>query len=165
MSDLLFRPVRPDDAPLFTAAMAEVSDETLYRRFHSHKRKLTARELEYLTCVDMVAHAAWVALTVDERRLVGVARYVRDEEAPSRAEVAVLVHDDFHGQGVGSQLMTMLRGHAAAMGVERFTALVQRDNVPVRALLERTLPAPHRQRPEDGLLEIVAPVTASAAAR
>ena len=103
------RPVRPDDADRLRAMHARLSADTVYMRFFSMVRTLSAREVERLTTVDHDDRVAVVALLRDE--LVGVARYDRSP-ATADAEVAVVVQDDQQGRGLGPLLLE----HLAAAG-------------------------------------------------
>jgi RimJ/RimL family protein N-acetyltransferase len=51
-----------------------------------------------------------------------VARYVRLEDTPDAAEVAVAVTDDWQGRGVATALLDRLRKRALASGLARFRA-------------------------------------------
>src|SRR5215216_5964394 len=53
-SEVLIRPVRPEDKPLFLAGWAKFGEESRYRRFMGYKTRLTSRELEFFTDLDHV---------------------------------------------------------------------------------------------------------------
>ena len=77
-------------------------------------------------------------MAVDPRssQSVGVARYVRDQEVPHRAEIAVAVLEPWHGRGVGKTLLRRLAERARDEGITQFTALMLSSNRPMRRLLE-----------------------------
>lgn len=122
------RPIGPDDKSLLAEAFERMSEDSRYRRFFAPIHHLSESSLRYLTEVDHSDHEALVALEPERESVVGVARYVRSQELPSRAEVAVAVVDDWHGRGVGSELLERLVERARQEGVTHFTALVQADN-------------------------------------
>ena len=64
---------------------------------------------------------------------VGVARFVRT--GPAEAEPAVVVADDWQGQGVGSLLMTRLAERALEEGITHFNAMVLASNPEAIAVL------------------------------
>ena len=132
------RPIRPDDKPLLQEAMTHVSHESLRLRFLAPKPRLTGSDLRYLTELDEVDHYAMVAVLADRPdAIIGVARWIRDAAEPASAEVAVLVGDDFHGQGLGTQLGLAVADAARERGIARFTATMLGENIAAHRLFER----------------------------
>ncbi|MDX1885039.1 GNAT family N-acetyltransferase [Mycolicibacterium sp. 120270] len=133
---LYLRPVLPGDSERATDGTIEFSDETLYRRFqtpHTPSKSL----MTYLFEVDYKDHFVWVMTEGREGPVVADARFVRDENDPTVAEVAFIVGDDYQGRGIGSFLMSALAVAARGDGVRRFTARVLADNLAMRKILER----------------------------
>ena len=123
------RPIRPQDKPALVSFHARLSEDTRYRRYHSAKGDLTSRDLRYLTEVDGHHHVALVAHPEGRPdHLLGVARAVADPGRPDEAEVAIVVADDVHGQGVGAELIEGVIDRAAREGAGRIVAMVQGDN-------------------------------------
>ena len=120
------RAIEPGDKDLLVGAFDRMSEDSRYRRFFQPIHELSDTNLRFLTEVDHHDHEALVALDDDEA--VGVARYVRSVEKPSRAEVAVSVVDDYQGKGVGGGLLERLVDRAREEDVTHFTALVQAAN-------------------------------------
>lgn len=132
------RPIAPEDKARLTAAMDHVSDESLRRRFLAPKPRLTGSDLRYLTEVDLQDHYAEVAVLADRPdAIIGVARWIRDPDEPEAAEVAVLVGDAFHGQGLGTLLGVSVADAARERGIRRFTATLLGDNLAAHRLFER----------------------------
>jgi RimJ/RimL family protein N-acetyltransferase len=129
------RPIRPDDRAALADGIRRMSPESRYRRFFSPIDRLTDAQLTYLTEVDHHDHEALVAVERDTDRGIGVARFVRSEEDPSVAEVAVAVADDWHNQGVGSTLLHRLTERAREEGIRRFSGSVLEENRPMMELL------------------------------
>src|SRR5881275_593630 len=96
-STVVVRPVRQEDRDLFVAGFERMSGESRYRRFMSHKKRLSDRELDFFTRLDHDAHEAIGALDVATGEGAGVARMHRSELDPSLAEAAVTVVDDWQG--------------------------------------------------------------------
>src|SRR4051812_46620233 len=119
-SEVLVRPVRPEDKPLFIAGWAELSQETVYRRFLQSRDPLSVEELALFTELDHVDHEAIGALA--EGRGVGVARYVRDAARPHAAEAAVVVVDAWQGRGLGGKLLRRGGGRGGGEGIRGFPA-------------------------------------------
>src|SRR5262249_26789271 len=89
-STVELRPIRPEDKPIFLDGFARLTPESRYLRFFTGKDHLTDAELAYLTEVDGERHFALGAIAPDGRG-AGVARFVRLEDEPDVAELAVTV--------------------------------------------------------------------------
>jgi GNAT superfamily N-acetyltransferase len=131
------RPIRVGDAAMLNDGFARLSDRSRRQRFLGAKPEFTARELRYFTDVDHHDHEALVAITRIGGCGVGVARFIRSVDDPESADVAVTVVDDWHGLGVGTQLVDRLVVRARAEGITRFTALMAADNKQARRLLDK----------------------------
>ena len=82
-TNVLIRPIAPEDKPLLVEGLRRLSPEAAFRRFLSPKVSFSAAELRYLTEVDGHDHVALIAVRLDDpNRLVAVARYVRLREPP-----------------------------------------------------------------------------------
>jgi protein lysine acetyltransferase len=132
-TDLLLRPVLPGDRERTVHGHVYFSSETLYRRFMS-ARAPTSALMHYLAEVDYVDHFVWVV--TDGSDPVADARFVRDENDPTVAEIAFTVADAYQGRGIGSFLIGALSIAAKVDGVERFSARMLSDNVPMRAIMD-----------------------------
>jgi acetyltransferase len=79
---------------------------------------VTERDAERLLELDYHDTMAIGALVAGDRadRIVGVSRYARIE-ASDRAECAIVVADEWQGQGLGTELMRSLAGAAKARGM------------------------------------------------
>jgi RimJ/RimL family protein N-acetyltransferase len=134
-STVLIRQVRSSDAPMLADGFARLSARSRQLRFLGPKKMLSAAELRYLTDVDHHDHEAIGALSPAEGRGVGIARYIRDDDDPRAAEIAVTIADDWQGRGLGTELLARLSERARQGGISRFTATVSADNVAMTGLL------------------------------
>jgi GNAT superfamily N-acetyltransferase len=53
------------------------------------------------------------------------------------AEIAIFVHQDFRGRGIGRKLVKELIGEAQRLGVRRVWGLTESDNIPMLRLLRQ----------------------------
>jgi RimJ/RimL family protein N-acetyltransferase len=136
-SSILIRRLRPDDAPLVESGFLRLSEESRRLRFLTPKPSLSPAELRYLVEVDGHRHEALCAIDPASNEGIGIARFVRDEEDRTRAEVAVTVVDAWQRRGVGTLLLEALTDRARAEGITCFTAIVSADNRNMRGLLAR----------------------------
>lgn len=134
-TDVVVRPIRPDDKQRLAIALGRLSDETVRKRFLSPKPRLSGTELRYLTEIDYVDHWAEVAVLKDDpESIIGVARWIRDAEDPQAAEAAIVIGDAFQGQGLGRRLGLSIADAARLREVRRFTATMLSSNVAAQRL-------------------------------
>lgn len=129
------RRLRPADAPALAQAFERLSEESRRLRFISSKDHLSQRELRYLTDVDGHRHEALAAYDVKTGAGQGVARFIRLEDEPQVAEVAVTVTDEWQHRGLGTLLLEALVERARSEGIAHFSALISSDNKVMLELL------------------------------
>jgi RimJ/RimL family protein N-acetyltransferase len=151
---ILVRPLGPDDKPLLAVGFQRLSPRSRYRRFFTPLDRLSDRDLSYLTEIDHHDHEALAAIDPETGHLIGVARYVRNDE-PDQAEVSVVVGDPWQARGVATALLEHLTERARAEGITRFVALVMDDNTEALKLVERRLPGARPRRSKSGHLELL----------
>ncbi len=83
-----------------------------------------------------------------------MARFVRSPEDSSVAEFAIVVGDDWQGEGLGRELMGRLVDAAVTRGVRRFQATMLADNVAIQRLSERFAAGPLRRRRHGNTFEV-----------
>ncbi len=136
-AELIIGRLTPADAPVLAEGFARLSAESRRLRFLTAKPTLSQSELRYLTEVDGHDHEALGAVDPVSHRGVAVARFVRDDREPTRAEAAITVADDWQRRGVGKLLLDRLADRARAEGITRFVALVSGDNRGMQALVKQ----------------------------
>ncbi|HTX11497.1 MAG TPA: GNAT family N-acetyltransferase [Solirubrobacteraceae bacterium] len=134
-SSVLIRPIEPEDRKLLRTAFERLSERSRYMRFQSPLAELSDQQLSYLTAVDHHDHEALVALDPETGEGIGVARFVRVNDAV--AECAIVVADDWQHRGVATELLDRLVDRAREERIERFTALLLAENNDALRLLER----------------------------
>lgn len=131
------RPIAADDFELELAFTQGLSPESGYQRLMS-ARRLSRAEIERLVRIDGECEVALIAITVQagRERLVGVARFVR-EECGETAEIALVVADDWQGRGLGRRLMSGLIAAARRRGVRRLVGTTLSENIAMVALARK----------------------------
>jgi ribosomal protein S18 acetylase RimI-like enzyme len=147
---LKIRLMRPGDAPLLVEMFYKLSPETRRRRFHVNVEKLSdayveqgAKELAKVDNNTLAGAVIAVYEDAEGEHVVGSVRLARNPSTPdsSEAEAAVVVRDDFQGQGVATELMRRLVLLAKKMCVETIVAVFQPDNEDaIRLFRELNLP-------------------------
>jgi len=142
---VVVRSLRPDDEAGLGAMFDELSNSSRYQRFLAGKPTVSTRALRRLVDVDHRDHEALVAITPDrqdggdgdgDEKVIGEARWVRDDDDPTLAEMAITVADDWQQRGLGTALADDLARRAVDEGVDRFAAEVLTDNDGIRRLVE-----------------------------
>jgi len=135
-TEVKIRAIRPDDGQRLQIAYASLSKESKYRRFLAPKPHLTSADTEYLVNVDGINHVALVAIAAqDPETIVGVARFVRQQDDPELGELAIVVGDELQRQGLGSELLRRLSRRAVSVGVRRLRGTMLAENRPAHRLV------------------------------
>ncbi len=153
MDTILVRPLRWGERSPLLEVFDGLSERSRRLRFHGSKPRLLERDLLYLADVGCCGREAVAATDRETGRTVGIARFVRDADAPE-AEIAFEVVDDWQGRGLGRELLGALGALAREQGILRFRALVAFGNAPALALVRR-LGDEVAHRYEDGNVELV----------
>ncbi len=137
---LRIRAIRPSDRKALHDAFHLLSKATIRDRFFSIKLDLTPQELTFFTEVDRSCHVALVAELEEgqQRRPVGVGRFVRSPEQPEVCEFAITIIDAFQGQGIGKALLKRLIDCARQLGIRQLDASVLPQNARMSQLLHRS---------------------------
>lgn len=132
---LLVRPVKPEDAPLFTALFKTLSPTTIYYRFFSVIKELKPDMLARFTQIDYDREIALVAIDEDSQSdsMLGVARIIGDPDRKT-GEFAVLVGDAWQGKGIGSKLLEKCLSIAERQGFKTIHGVVLKENKNMIAL-------------------------------
>lgn len=143
-SQVLMRPMRPDDKDADVDFIRRLSDHSRRMRFLGQMRCLPDEELRRLTAVEPARGMAIVAINEADNRIVGVSRY--SKEADDCCECAVAVADDWQNAGLGSRLMHYLIERARGQGIRKMVSYDLAENARMRSLARflgfRTRPDP-----------------------
>ncbi len=133
---LYVRPVLPEDKERLARGYEMLSERSRRLRFFIPLKYLHEDILRYLTEIDHYNHEAWGALDIHHPELpgTGIGRYIRLDETPEIAEVAVVVLDEWQGKGVGLLLFSVLYLRALACNISTFRAYILPEN---ETLLQR----------------------------
>jgi acetyltransferase len=116
---IFVRPVKPEDAPLFTAFFKTLSPTTIYYRFFGALKELNPEMLARFTQIDYDREIALVAIDEESEtdNMLGVARIIGDPDGRT-GEFAVLVGDAWQGKGIGGNLLEKCLSVAEKQGFE-----------------------------------------------
>lgn len=137
-SEIVIRPIRPEDAEIEQAFVRNLSDASRYLRFMATLKELTREALVRFTQIDYDREMALIAVTErgGEEVQVGVARYTITPDGEG-CEFAIVVADEVQGTGLGSRMLRSLMEAARARGLHEMVGETLSTNDPMRALAER----------------------------
>ena len=157
---ILLRPVKITDEPLLKEFFHQLSDDSLYSRFMTTKKELSHPWLQEFSVVDYSKKMVILA-TVEDRpagreTVIGIGQYGLLGES-MLAEVAYVVRDDYHRQGVGRELLARLTHLARKQGVQGFVAEVLSTNVRIFRMFQKMGFVVEKVWEEDGVYEMRTP--------
>ena len=153
MDAVVLRPLHRGERRPVLEVFAGLSERSRRLRFLGAKPRLPERDLDWLVDVGCCGREAVLAIDPATGATVGLARFVRDADAPE-AEIAFEVVDEWQGRGVGRTLLAELRALALQQGIIRFRALIAHGNRPAFALV-RGVGEELGHAYEDGAVELV----------
>ncbi|MFX0201495.1 MAG: GNAT family N-acetyltransferase, partial [Candidatus Hodarchaeota archaeon] len=136
--EIFLRPVKISDEPLLKDFFYSLSDQSLYRRFISMRTDMPHERLQEFVIINYTKEMVILAVITHEEteEVIGVGQYGINEGTHT-AEVALVVRDDYQGQGIGTELLTYLSQLAMRQGLLGFTAEVLFENQPMLHLFEK----------------------------
>jgi acetyltransferase len=125
-AEVLIRPIRPEDEPMMVKFHATLSERSVYLRYF-HLMNLSQRVAhERLTRICFIDYDREMALVAERQgEILAVARLTR-VPGSNDAEVAVLVSDQFHGLGLGKELL----GRLVMVGRDEKLSALRADILP-----------------------------------
>jgi acetyltransferase len=131
-SEVLVRPVRPEDEPAVAAFFRAVVPEDLRQRFFAPVKEVPRVFIARLTQIDYARTIALIALDA-AGTVVGVVQLHRDVVGDA-GEYAILLRSDRKGRGLGWRLMKTLIRLAKREGLRTITGQVLTENTTMLAL-------------------------------
>jgi acetyltransferase len=128
-TEVLLRPIKPEDEPRVRDMLSSLSKETLKERFFQVIRTITHEMLIKLCNIDYDREMT-MAVEIKEdpnRTLIGLGGLMIEPNF-QKGEFAVVVHDRYQGKGLGYKLMDILIGIAQEKGLEEFYGMVLSEN-------------------------------------
>ncbi len=136
-TDIVIRPIRPEDAEIEDRFIRELSPEARYFRFMNSIQELSQEMLVRFTQIDYHDEMALIAVTQtkDEDEQIGVARYTTNVDKTS-CEFALVVSDKWQGRGIGHHLMRNLMDVARDRDLEVIEGQVLSNNTRMLNLMK-----------------------------
>jgi acetyltransferase len=136
-TEVLLRPIRPEDEPMSREMLATLSEEALRTRFFT-PRAIT-HDLLIRSC--NIDYDREIAIIVEvkeggKKRLIGGSRLISEPDS-GRGQFAILVHDDYQRMGLGAKLIDILIGIAQEKHLDEIYGLVLTENQKMLALCRK----------------------------
>jgi acetyltransferase len=141
-ADVLIRPIRPEDERLIVAFHDRLSERTVVQRYFTSLdlNARTAHErLTRICFIDYDRELALVAEATDPsggKVIGGVSRMMRQDHGQA-ATLAVVLADDFQGQGLGEALVRRALDAARAEGIVEVLVYFLPENARMRSLARK----------------------------
>ncbi|MBP7936563.1 MAG: GNAT family N-acetyltransferase [Phycisphaerae bacterium] len=138
-TEIMVRPIRPDDERLIKEMFYSFSEKTVYLRYHNTLKSMPHNKLQVFCNVDYDTEMALIGVTgvAGSEEVIGVGRYMTDA-AKRSAEMAFVVRDDYQRKGLGSFLFKRLVELAQAQGLRKFHAEVLAENSGMLKIFHRS---------------------------
>ncbi len=153
-TDIIIRPIRPEDAEIEQQFIRDLSDEAKYFRFMSTLHELSQEMLVRFTQIDYHNEMALIAVRQrgDVEQEIGVARYITNIDRKS-CEFALVVSDKWQHRGIGHILMQKLMEIARVRGFEKMQGEIISNNHKMIELIQ-SLNFQLKKSPDDpGIVE------------
>ena len=137
-TDVILRPIRPEDERLELEFIMNLSDETKRFRFFRVIKELSHADLVRFCNIDYDREIAIIAERREDgkRREIGAARLIV-EPGGGRGEIAVVVADEHQRKGLGTKLVDMLIEIAEEKGLESIYGIIMPKNESVINLFKK----------------------------
>ena len=137
-TDLVIRPIRPEDAGIEQAFVRNLSEEARYFRFMNSVQELSEAMLVRFTQIDYSREMALVAVAEEDGQEVelGVTRFAINPDGES-CDFALVIADRMRGKGLGHKLMTALMDAARSKGLKVMEGEVLKSNTSMLKLMQR----------------------------
>lgn len=128
-TDVLIRPIKPEDEEMERELFRRISKQTEYFRFFGFIGEVTHEMLTRYTQIDYDREIALVAIVEedDKEGIAGVVRLVSDSNNEA-AEFAILVADHWQGKGLGNKFMNLIMEIAKERNIKKIYASVLNAN-------------------------------------
>ncbi len=135
--EILLRPVKISDEPLIREFFYSLSDESMYNRFLTARKGMPHERLQNFVVIDYTKDKVILAtMDIDgKEKIVGLGQYGLNSNQYT-AELALVVRDDYHNQGIGYELISYLTYLAKGQGLLGFTGDALARNQPIFALIK-----------------------------
>ncbi len=156
--EVLIRPIESGDEPRLRDGLEKLSPKSKYQRFLRPDFHPSDADFWYLAHPDVPYHLCLVmgvpATETEPEKGIAVARSIRIPDlGDDVAEFAIVVVDDYQGQGVGRTLLRSLSRWAYETGVRRWYSIMVANNEAVVKAAQAIADLEERKIIDPGVME------------
>ena len=153
--EIFLRPAKITDETMLKDFFYDLSEDSMYMRFFSARKDMPHKRLQDFVVVDWSRKMEILAVIKEERERETIIALGQYELNPDEymAEVAIVVKDEYHGMGVGKELLSYLTYIARRHGLLGFTADTLVENEAMVGLFEKMGFYTEKRR-EEGVYEM-----------
>jgi acetyltransferase len=137
-TDVLLRPIKPEDEPMWLELLASCSKESIYLRFR-YDFYFDSHDVASQFCfIDYAREIAIVAELEEDgqKHIIGVGRLIADPDVETM-EYAILITDKWQKKELGNILTEFCMDIAKKNGIKRLLAETTKNNKPMIAVFRR----------------------------
>lgn len=137
-TEIVLRPIKPEDEPLWLDLLASCSKESIYHRFR-YDFYFDSHEVASQFCfIDYDREIAIVAEVEEEgqKKLIGVGRLIADPDV-EMMEYAILITDAWQKKELGYTLTNYCMEIAKSRGIKKLAAETTKDNKPMISVFRK----------------------------
>ena len=133
-----FRPIHPTDMTKMRDLLYKLSEGTAYYRFGWNIKKFSQKQIQNFVYVDHRKEVAIVGTVpgAAEEEIIALSGYYLDEKT-NRAEVALVVLDEWQNKGIGTFMLKYLAQIARKNGIRGFTAEIHVTNRKMQTVMHK----------------------------
>ena len=133
-----FRPIHPTDMTKMRDLLYKLSEGTVYYRFGWNIKKFSQKQIQNFVYVDHRKEVAIVGTVpgAAEEEIIALSGYYLDEKT-NRAEVALVVLDEWQNHGIGTFMLKYLSRVAQKNGIRGFTAEIHVTNRKMQTVMHK----------------------------
>ncbi len=126
-TQVLFRPLKPEDAALYPDCLSEITPEDLRLRYFAAMREVSPELIDKLVHYDPQHAMASIVIEEATGRMLGVVR-LHNDPGDQNAEFAIIVRSRLKGHGLGWLMMKHMIAYAKDRGLKTVRGQVLAEN-------------------------------------
>ncbi|WP_374378408.1 GNAT family N-acetyltransferase [Dongia sp.] len=158
-TQLMLRPIRPEDEPAMIEAFRHLSSDSVEMRFFRPVASPTHQMVAGLTQIDYDREMALVLTTLETAYggMPDIYADVRLLMDPDRvtAEFAIIVRDDMVGRGIGRLMMERIVAYGRSIGLSSITGSVRAENAQMLSICAHLGFTRHFDHDSPGIFHVV----------